>query len=166
MNIVAGKLIMSTQVLHSNSLFDLSEIRVLDTELCCSPPISMAERRSESSYSGIAFVLVVGSVGIGQRLVSEAVLAFNILLQRPPRFNMLVLYISLSEIFSVTADKRCNDGNLVQGSPPRHRAVCKTCGQQGESLFGHLAGAGRSEEHTSELQSRQYLVCRLLLEKK
>src|SRR3712207_6987538 len=37
--------------------------------------------------------------------------------------------------------------------------------------FGELAGAGgatvaRSEEHTSELQSRQYLVCRLLLEKK
>src|SRR3712207_7294857 len=38
----------------------------------------------------------------------------------------------------------------------------------------HLGGAGqalerpgeRSEEHTSELQSRQYLVCRLLLEKK
>src|SRR3712207_8115825 len=27
-------------------------------------------------------------------------------------------------------------------------------------------GAGRLEEHTSELQSRQYLVCRLLLEKK
>src|SRR3712207_6932784 len=36
---------------------------------------------------------------------------------------------------------------------------------------GRLVGAGelegdRSEEHTSELQSRQYLVCRLLLEKK
>src|SRR3712207_8261713 len=29
-----------------------------------------------------------------------------------------------------------------------------------------LRGAQRSEEHTSELQSRQYLVCRLLLEKK
>src|SRR3712207_7771563 len=28
-----------------------------------------------------------------------------------------------------------------------------------------LLAAGRSEEHTSELQSRQYLVCRLLLEK-
>src|SRR3712207_8420695 len=28
------------------------------------------------------------------------------------------------------------------------------------------AAGGRSEEHTSELQSRQYLVCRLLLEKK
>src|SRR3712207_7543553 len=30
----------------------------------------------------------------------------------------------------------------------------------------HGSGARRSEEHTSELQSRQYLVCRLLLEKK
>src|SRR5258707_8732819 len=29
-----------------------------------------------------------------------------------------------------------------------------------------FAGWSRSEEHTSELQSRQYLVCRLLLEKK
>src|SRR3712207_8850479 len=29
-----------------------------------------------------------------------------------------------------------------------------------------LGGLRRSEEHTSELQSRQYLVCRLLLEKK
>src|SRR3712207_7094948 len=29
-----------------------------------------------------------------------------------------------------------------------------------------LSRKGRSEEHTSELQSRQYLVCRLLLEKK
>src|SRR3712207_9153897 len=31
---------------------------------------------------------------------------------------------------------------------------------------GTLGGGERSEEHTSELQSRQYLVCRLLLEKK
>src|SRR3712207_8815904 len=35
-------------------------------------------------------------------------------------------------------------------------------------ILGFILGglAGRSEEHTSELQSRQYLVCRLLLEKK
>src|SRR3712207_8393278 len=34
-------------------------------------------------------------------------------------------------------------------------------------VLGPLVGVGlRSEEHTSELQSRQYLVCRLLLEKK
>src|SRR3712207_7124423 len=35
-----------------------------------------------------------------------------------------------------------------------------------ESLVRDQRKAGRSEEHTSELQSRQYLVCRLLLEKK
>src|SRR3712207_8166680 len=33
-------------------------------------------------------------------------------------------------------------------------------------IFGVHVHVGRSEEHTSELQSRQYLVCRLLLEKK
>src|SRR3712207_8247402 len=33
-------------------------------------------------------------------------------------------------------------------------------------LFAHDYVSFRSEEHTSELQSRQYLVCRLLLEKK
>src|SRR6202021_4316225 len=33
-------------------------------------------------------------------------------------------------------------------------------------VFVRGAPPGRSEEHTSELQSRQYLVCRLLLEKK
>src|SRR3712207_7531481 len=33
-------------------------------------------------------------------------------------------------------------------------------------VVGDLVHALRSEEHTSELQSRQYLVCRLLLEKK
>src|SRR3712207_8877633 len=36
----------------------------------------------------------------------------------------------------------------------------------GRVLTGLAAGGSRSEEHTSELQSRQYLVCRLLLEKK
>src|ERR1035437_11018875 len=35
-----------------------------------------------------------------------------------------------------------------------------------EPLPCQEAASGRSEEHTSELQSRQYLVCRLLLEKK
>src|SRR5687768_17899582 len=33
-------------------------------------------------------------------------------------------------------------------------------------VMGHLAVVERSEEHTSELQSRLHLVCRLLLEKK
>src|SRR3712207_7520663 len=36
----------------------------------------------------------------------------------------------------------------------------------GEAIRALASQRGRSEEHTSELQSRQYLVCRLLLEKK
>src|SRR2546425_2587272 len=39
-----------------------------------------------------------------------------------------------------------------------------TCGSSGENITGNVHV--RSEEHTSELQSLAYLVCRLLLEKK
>src|SRR3712207_7641631 len=46
-------------------------------------------------------------------------------------------------------------GRHAEGSPP-------ACVGEGRPR----ADGGRSEEHTSELQSRQYLVCRLLLEKK
>src|SRR5947209_20308294 len=38
--------------------------------------------------------------------------------------------------------------------------------QRASRAAAEAVGAPRSEEHTSELQSRQYLVCRLLLEKK
>src|SRR5947209_14079776 len=38
--------------------------------------------------------------------------------------------------------------------------------RDGVRVHGIVKDGGRSEEHTSELQSRQYLVCRLLLEKK
>src|SRR3712207_7343118 len=38
--------------------------------------------------------------------------------------------------------------------------------QYARPCFGLRPAPRRSEEHTSELQSRQYLVCRLLLEKK
>src|SRR3712207_9546775 len=44
----------------------------------------------------------------------------------------------------------------------RHR---RACDDRGEAHRGARARRLRSEEHTSELQSRQYLVCRLLLEK-
>src|SRR3712207_6892822 len=39
-------------------------------------------------------------------------------------------------------------------------------GSRVKDLTWYAPDGGRSEEHTSELQSRQYLVCRLLLEKK
>src|SRR3712207_6847018 len=44
-------------------------------------------------------------------------------------------------------------------------ALCDATPRASSRLFGQ-SQKGRSEEHTSELQSRQYLVCRLLLEKK
>src|SRR3712207_7177772 len=51
----------------------------------------------------------------------------------------------------------------------RHRAPYShqlPYGTRGLRLTPSPQGSVRSEEHTSELQSRQYLVCRLLLEKK
>src|SRR3712207_5751825 len=60
------------------------------------------------------------------------------------------------------------DGAPEEGDALIH-ALIKAGGQDLEFLTGEqLDGAvgRRSEEHTSELQSRQYLVCRLLLEKK
>src|SRR3712207_8608617 len=51
----------------------------------------------------------------------------------------------------------------------RESSTARTCRspvrEEGRSVFQERATL-RSEEHTSELQSRQYLVCRLLLEKK
>src|SRR3712207_7758093 len=49
------------------------------------------------------------------------------------------------------------------GGMPEGARVCAGSRRRQRSHRGH---APRSEEHTSELQSRQYLVCRLLLEKK
>src|SRR3712207_7304361 len=49
---------------------------------------------------------------------------------------------------------------LGQADDPHRDVALAVLQRQGQR------GADRSEEHTSELQSRQYLVCRLLLEKK
>src|SRR5947209_16474799 len=46
------------------------------------------------------------------------------------------------------------------------RSSAKTQPRARRSTASPIAAVERSEEHTSELQSRQYLVCRLLLEKK
>src|SRR3712207_2903381 len=58
------------------------------------------------------------------------------------------------------------DARLFDPAPPRRPGTIgrpRVVGQRQPTLARRLA---RSEEHTSELQSRQYLVCRLLLEKK
>src|SRR3712207_8269437 len=85
------------------------------------------------------------------------------MIRRPPRstlFPYTTLFRSTHLHFGGTVEKLqshrlpavpADDADLLGG------------GQPGAHRRG---GVTRSEEHTSELQSRQYLVCRLLLEKK
>src|SRR3712207_7022925 len=85
------------------------------------------------------------------------------MIRRPPR-STLVPYTTLfrsaayaaSAAGWIWADRTETHG----GGPSRHR-----CPTQPAHAAGPRSRA-RSEEHTSELQSRQYLVCRLLLVKK
>src|SRR3712207_7548780 len=73
------------------------------------------------------------------------------MIRRPPR-STLFPYTTLFR-----SDRRRRGRGGAPGARPRRR----------DPPAGTYAGrVARSEEHTSELQSRQYLVCRLLLEKK
>ena len=62
------------------------------------------------------------------------------------------------------AIKREQDSLMKQFQP--YYSVNESIGSEQVSRFLHDFSQGRSEEHTSELQSRFDLVCRLLLEKK
>src|SRR2546421_9350837 len=57
---------------------------------------------------------------------------------------------------------------ICSGGPPRGgpAARCRASRRQPRPRLGPRRSTTRSEEHTSELQSRSDLVCRLLLEKK
>src|SRR3712207_8273457 len=81
---------------------------------------------------------------------------FFLMIRRPPR-STLFPYTTLfrSDVLVAADVERADDQRqpVERAHHPRHRLVLLLLGR-------------RSEEHTSELQSRQYLVCRLLLEKK
>src|SRR3712207_9556504 len=83
---------------------------------------------------------------------------FFLMIRRPPR-STLFPYTTL---FRSSSSMRCSQ------APSSHAAACSAeSNLPGTGLFSKgLRFERRSEEHTSELQSRQYLVCRLLLEKK
>src|SRR3712207_7791098 len=96
------------------------------------------------------------------------------MIRRPPR-STLFPYTPLfrSVVGGGPADVRAGGGRVGRRGartgtpggpgdrdPPRGRARARRLPQ------GDDPARPRSEEHTSELQSRQYLVCRLLLEKK
>src|SRR3712207_7587831 len=89
---------------------------------------------------------------------------FFLMIRRPPR----------STLFPYTTLFRSTSGNVLIAapSPMSAPAVSARFGlwrshTTSAATAGRIATESiRSEEHTSELQSRQYLVCRLLLEKK
>src|SRR2546429_5186440 len=82
-------------------------------------------------------------------------LFFFLMIRRPPR-STLFPYTTLFRSSAQQYGERQHGGEKVTVVAARplvdHRGRCST--------------RGRSEEHTSELQSRLHLVCRLLLEKK
>src|SRR3712207_7800527 len=74
------------------------------------------------------------------------------MIRRPPR----------STLFPYTTLFRSHILTITEKAARRVRSVAEREGRPDAFLRVRV----RSEEHTSELQSRQYLVCRLLLEKK
>src|SRR3712207_7138225 len=96
------------------------------------------------------------------------------MLRRPPRstlFPYTTLFRSSAPLF--VASHLGSRKNWLIFS--KRRSVIRPCTRRSATtspyscFFCHLSNrprASRSEEHTSELQSRQYLVCRLLLVKK
>src|SRR3712207_6911174 len=82
------------------------------------------------------------------------------MIRRPPR-STLFPYTTL---FRSALDAPL-PAILVEPRQPEAIVLMRSLDRDTERV-GERLGRARSEEHTSELQSRQYLVCRLLLEKK
>src|SRR3712207_9596304 len=97
---------------------------------------------------------------------SAIVYLFFLMIRRPPR-STLFPYTTLFRSEGDGGDHHhllgADEGRLVAGADLRLEPgmIRKRLAPGRAELLGQ-----RSEEHTSELQSRQYLVCRLLLEKK
>src|SRR3712207_7683945 len=97
------------------------------------------------------------------------------MIRRPPRstlFPYTTLFRSRDEDRE-TLVRWTRASSVRAGLATRARIVLAAGDGEGTSAISRRLGVSRptviqwrSEEHTSELQSRQYLVCRLLLEKK
>src|SRR3712207_7286970 len=87
---------------------------------------------------------------------------FFLMIRRPPR-STLFPYTTLFR-----SPQQLGQRGLIfhRAGHERLAALLQRGGQAPEPLCPPRIQMARSEEHTSELQSRQYLVCRLLLEKK
>src|SRR5690606_41973457 len=86
----------------------------------------------------------------------------------PPSIRTLSLHDALPIYLQVQADPERLEGlhaAYERAAPQLDRPGSVVVGRTGRELWNQCGG-DRSEEHTSELQSRENLVCRLLLEKK
>src|SRR3712207_7031508 len=92
------------------------------------------------------------------------------MIRRPPR-STLVPYTTLFRSEALEAARARGWTVVVVSSASRFAIEAFLAAHALDALVSRVVGAEdttryRSEEHTSELQSRQSLVCRLLLEKK
>src|SRR3712207_8927375 len=85
------------------------------------------------------------------------------MIRRPPR-STLFPYTTLFRSGHAGARGAARAGPGLGAGRAVGRGLVRRPGRAARLVA--VAAAARSEEHTSELQSRQYLVCRLLLEKK
>src|SRR3712207_7105152 len=87
------------------------------------------------------------------------------MIRRPPRstlFPYTTLFRSASTQFIMTYQKQLDSSRQVIGNSSSSASALAGARRVKATMEKNI----RSEEHTSELESRQYLVCRLLLEKK
>src|SRR3712207_7720762 len=88
------------------------------------------------------------------------------MIRRPPR-STLFPYTTLFRSRAGPALRRPQNDRRPAGTSREAVFACLTLDRADLGVATvQRRGEHRSEEHTSELQSRQYLVCRLLLEKK
>src|SRR3712207_9110590 len=97
------------------------------------------------------------------------IFVFFLMIRRPPRstlfpYTTLFRSVPLEDVPRDVRDLDEAQATHVDAVDPPLVDVVRDDGVTGP-LIRVLADPARSEEHTSELQSRQYLVCRLLLEK-
>src|SRR3712207_9131777 len=93
-------------------------------------------------------------------------LFFFLMIRRPPR-STLFPYTTLFRSTRTDLAMPLEDGSTALAYDDGALARIDLSRGTGDLPgWGAAYDAARSEEHTSELQSRQYLVCRLLLEKK